>query len=457
MTAKRICAFLAALLLALSFPDRAAAEIVDYALYTDIVAEIDAHPIRSYNIGGYTAVVAEDLRACGFWVIWDPAARSLSISRAMKDGEVETPESWPEYTPEPLKNKIGERAKPVYATDIVTYAAGERVESFNINGETLVWIDDLAPFGEVVWHPQERIISLTLGDPVEIALAPLIQNLEDWRLSAGAGSYYETYPCKTGTLLVTTYTGTPHGSSTDMLFVKKNGDRISVNSLLPHYVWGSGYYLKPREIDIDEPGHRLSFITPVIEMPNWPEDGDVKSLGECRCVVDLLGGTLVSLEPLSGGMEWSLSLAPNSEQLGDTLRLVVRRSGTEVIPEEEAYPGDNMLAAFGAEGVTITHYASMLTDAEFAQTEYYKAYTALCAQGLLPDAASSSEGIKNTPEQRAEAAKYFSLTLNGEAVSGDLWRSRGNNHVDLNFTFAEPIKLNDGDVLVLTVGVLQGQ
>lgn len=301
---KTISALLALLLcLGCSLPARAyAPKVVDYALYTDIVAKINGHPLRSYNISGYTAVVAEDLRGYGFEVVWNGAERTLRITRALMDGEPETPTVWPDYTPEPLTHKIGTRAKPVYETDIVTYAAGEPAEAFNINGETLVFVDSLSPFGNVVWHPDERVIELTLGDPVAIALAPLIENVEAWKAFGGAYSSYETYACKTGTLLVTYHSGTPHGGFTNMLFVKKNGEQISINALLPFHIHGSGYYLRPHDIEIDEPGHVLSFLTPVLEMeilPDWPWNGDVTDLGECSCVVDLLSGTLLSLEPLS--------------------------------------------------------------------------------------------------------------------------------------------------------------
>ncbi len=296
---KRLLTYLCALLLCLActLPVRAwPARVVDYALYTDIVAKIDGHPIRSFNINGKTAVVAEDLRGYGFWVLWNAEARTLRICRALRDGALETPVNWPVVESEPLTHRIGARAKPVYATDIVTYTAGSRVDSFNCGGETLVWFDDLAPFGSVVWDPDGRVISLTLGDPVRLALDPLIADLENWRAAGGAGSSYETYPCPTGTLLVRRFTGTPHGSSTNMLYVRNNGDRVWINDLLPNYVWGSGYYLSPDEIAFDEPGYRLSFLTPVPGASGWPEGGGAQEPGKYKCVVDVLNGTLLSME-----------------------------------------------------------------------------------------------------------------------------------------------------------------
>ena len=76
-------AFAAALTLTLAVP--AAAEenkigdVVGHTYYTDIAARINGHPLRSYNIGGETAVVAEDLREYGFSVVWDGEARTLTV------------------------------------------------------------------------------------------------------------------------------------------------------------------------------------------------------------------------------------------------------------------------------------------------------------------------------------------------------------------------------------------
>lgn len=155
------------LLAVLCAPVRAAApKVVDYALYTDIVAKIDGHALRSYNIRGYIAVVAEDLRDYGFRVVWDASARTLRITRA------QTPVKWPGYTPPVNTHRVGERALPVYSTDIKTYADDVLIDSFNINGETLVWLRSLSGFGRVVWDMDSRVSSLTLGEGATPPPAP---------------------------------------------------------------------------------------------------------------------------------------------------------------------------------------------------------------------------------------------------------------------------------------------
>ena len=301
-TAKRLLMLTLAVLLclALAAPAMAAQpKIINYSLYTEIVAKINGHVIRSYNIDGYTAVVAEDLRGYGFYAVWDPAERTLNVMRATNDdGSLQLPYKWAEYDPGKLTRPIGSRAFPIYETDIRTYVAGGEVDAFNIDGETLIWIEDLAPFGDVVWHEKERYIELTLGNPAEIAVSAWARSLEEWKNLAGAGSSYQVYDSALGKLYVETYTGTPHGSMTNMRFVKNNGMVISINSLLPPYPTGVGYYLHPSDIKLD--GSTLTFTTPVREIVgDDPLSGTVKDWGPTRCVVDLNSGKMLSMTPVS--------------------------------------------------------------------------------------------------------------------------------------------------------------
>lgn len=105
----------AALLLSPALPASAAGtgQVVDWALYTDITAQINGHPLRSYNVNGSTAVVAEDLQGYGFQVLWDGEARTLSVERAMDGaGSPALPVSWPDYTPPPSPSRWGPGRSP---------------------------------------------------------------------------------------------------------------------------------------------------------------------------------------------------------------------------------------------------------------------------------------------------------------------------------------------------------
>lgn len=442
---KKICMILAICLL-LAVPASAAApEPAGWALYTDIVARINGHPIRSYNIDGYTAVMAEELRGYGFCVLWNAEERTLRLSRSMRDGEPETPEVWPAYTPEPLNHRVGARARRVYETDIKTYAAGEWApHSCNLDGETLVRIDDLAGFGSVVWDADARVIELTLGDPVEIALEEKIANVEAWRDLAGAGSGWTTWESGAGTLLLTRYTGTPHGTSNGLIFLHKNGEKLNILDLLPFWGFGSAYYFNPRDIKLDEQGYRLSFVTVL------PEDGG-ESFQDTLCTVDLLKGRLLSSQPLDEGLtDWSLSAAPAdaSEVSGGALELTVVREGAEVKLQSAAYPGRSMLVSIGPDGLQLSVYAAAMSDEAYQKSSFAAAWEALRKLGLREYEA----GEGNTPEQRAAAAQYLRVTCNGEALAGNLWWSQGNNHGDWNLTFDKPLHLKDGDTVRITMG-----
>ena len=159
-------AFAAALTLTLAVP--AAAEenkigdVVGHTYYTDIAAQINGHSLRSYNIGGETAVVAEDLREYGFSVVWDGEARTLTVERDL-EGEVTG-----DYQPQGQTQTVGAQAGDIYYTDIKTYVQGERVTSYAIDGETAIRFSELEGVlaGEI--SPKNREGRLALVRPKSI-------------------------------------------------------------------------------------------------------------------------------------------------------------------------------------------------------------------------------------------------------------------------------------------------
>lgn len=123
-------------------------------LNTDIVARIDGTPIRSYNIDGYTVIIAEDLKNYGFNVNFDNEKRILYVDDVK--GEITST-----YTDSAFSGKVGDVAGDVLYTDIDTYVNGLPVKSYNIGGLTAIYISDLQCFGSVVWNENERTICLT--------------------------------------------------------------------------------------------------------------------------------------------------------------------------------------------------------------------------------------------------------------------------------------------------------
>lgn len=145
-------------------------DVVGYAKYTDIAAYINHYPITSYNINGYTAVVAEDLRNYGFDVKWNAYERSLKIVRNTLAKSIT-----PYGNVYNNSSKIGQNASPYLETDIKTYINGKLVESFNIDGRTIIYFEDLKPYGEVIWVPEIRAIKMWIDGLPTIEYKALVE------------------------------------------------------------------------------------------------------------------------------------------------------------------------------------------------------------------------------------------------------------------------------------------
>lgn len=111
-------------------------DVVGHIYSTDIVAFIDGMAIPSYNIGGITVVVAEDLSEYGFHVEWNEAYRELNVSIA------EMPQSAP--IKDLKKDAPGRIVGDLLYTDITIRVNGILIESYNIGGRTVIPLEALA-------------------------------------------------------------------------------------------------------------------------------------------------------------------------------------------------------------------------------------------------------------------------------------------------------------------------
>ena len=278
------------LALALVLPAAAAepqvGEVVGHTYATDVIAQIDGHTLRSYNIGGTTAVVVEDLKDYGFAVTWDGEDRTLWVERdlgAQVSGD---------YQPQGLTQPSGAMLGDIYATDIRTFVQGELVESFALHGETAITLSQLGQAGTLVWNEEGRTAEFTLAeDPMEFVLEREEAQLQN----SGLSHWFDRYPGPAGTVAVYGQGGTPHGSVCRMLYVAQNGRQVQIDELLPHYGFGATYYLAPRDIALDETGTYLTFITPV----KSEENGETIDWGDTLCTVDTVSGRMISMEPLA--------------------------------------------------------------------------------------------------------------------------------------------------------------
>ena len=130
-------------------------DILGSVLYSDITAYINGHAIPASIINGRTLIVVEDLAKYGFDVKWNNSARTLSVTLNKNK----------EFAPLTVVKEnfpTGAVKGKYFYTDIETYLSGELVESFAIDGVTLIDFDSLGEYGAFKWDGQKREIHLTL-------------------------------------------------------------------------------------------------------------------------------------------------------------------------------------------------------------------------------------------------------------------------------------------------------
>ncbi len=135
-------------------------DIIGHIYSTDIRAYINGVEVESYNIGGKTAVVIEDiLRENNHQYIYDDLTRTLKFFSLNPDYLVEEKAQ--------NKAKSGKIVGKIYETDIKTSIYDVVIPTYNIGGKTAVAIEDLgydgafSPIGgKFIWNEKERTISL---------------------------------------------------------------------------------------------------------------------------------------------------------------------------------------------------------------------------------------------------------------------------------------------------------
>ena len=112
---------------------------ISEAVYSDITAYVNNHSMPCYVIDGYAVVVAEDLRNYCCDVYFDDATRTLSITKSPRSA----------FTPPHVyktTRETGEFYTDVLYTDIQTYVNNNWVKSFNVNGKTMIVIDEFGKY-----------------------------------------------------------------------------------------------------------------------------------------------------------------------------------------------------------------------------------------------------------------------------------------------------------------------
>ena len=138
---KKAVLFLSALAAAMCIAPLANAEVGDvigHIYSTDIRTYINGKEVPSYNIGGRTVIVVEDV--CGYSSYHDDQ-RALLLTNDIRG-----------LHPDGIKGGNSESDVPgrvigdIYETDIKTYMYDKELPAYNLNGKTAVAIEDLGGF-----------------------------------------------------------------------------------------------------------------------------------------------------------------------------------------------------------------------------------------------------------------------------------------------------------------------
>ena len=130
----------------------ASGDIAEKIYSTDVLAYINGIPVQSYDIGGRTAVILEDLPdacgACGIEVSYSDELRTLVVN--MNPWELPEPQG-----NSIVRGKTGRIVGIVNKTDIVTYINGIEAPTFSLNGKMAVVLEDLGVAAEsgAEWSP----------------------------------------------------------------------------------------------------------------------------------------------------------------------------------------------------------------------------------------------------------------------------------------------------------------
>ena len=388
---KRVSSISLSIALALTLTLPAAADVGDVAghtYYTDIVAQIDGRPLRSYNIGDATAVVVEDLRDYGFTVTWDGEERTLTVER---DPSAQVSGT---YIPQEQTQPVGSLAGEIYDTDIRTYVQGEWVESFALDGVTAIRFSELERAGTFTWSEETRISALTLAaDPMEFSL----ERMENQLKASALTYFFERRPGASGTLAVYGQSGTPHGTSHNLDYVDRNGVRTSVTNLLPHIGFGTAYSIVPAEVQFDETGRYLTFQTPIKEAIGYGGlgVGDMTvDYGNCLCTFDTQTKQL-TWEPI--------------DRTGDPMEAVLKQleENIEVYQEKGAVDSSYVRYPNGQGVLFVCHNSYIPNGGLTRMIQVYSTGRMLNVTDLLPGDAASY--LRPREIQSDETGRYMTF------------------------------------------------
>ncbi len=151
------------ILLTLTVSATSVGDKISEAVYSDLSVYINHYPIPAYVVNDYAVIVAEDLTNYCCDVVWNGENRTLNISPSADKNEFA---DMPVYK---TTMSTGTAYSDVLYTDIKTYVNGNEVTSFNVNGRTMIVIDEFGRnIGEYAWAEDIRAAKAWIdGKPVK--------------------------------------------------------------------------------------------------------------------------------------------------------------------------------------------------------------------------------------------------------------------------------------------------
>ena len=161
---------------------------------TDIKTYFFDNEINSYNIGGRTVVIAEDLALFGgINVEWNSADRKLIVIDDFRYHHADDPAADdPASLPVSYPDGYFDRSKPkhIYTTDIVTEynidGSTASLASYNIGGYTCIVVEDLMELGySVTWDGDARELRVNHDYSDRVIETDIGRALSDGKLDPG--------------------------------------------------------------------------------------------------------------------------------------------------------------------------------------------------------------------------------------------------------------------------------
>ena len=168
-------------------------DVKGYIYSTDIRVMINGIEEPSYNIGGKTVVIAEDITSCYYrdnlrtLIIGEFYPKLLTAGKNPQNGLM-----------------IGEKVGTVYETDIKTYFHGFEIPCYSLNGKMAVAVEDLGgddtfseTGGKFNWNPDERLLTLELIYPND-SRTVLNEKHVDMKINKDYTVEFESHPIAYG-------------------------------------------------------------------------------------------------------------------------------------------------------------------------------------------------------------------------------------------------------------------